>query len=777
MSSARDHLYSSQISASRLAWRLNDVLRADLMLDECEPARRGWEWRHLRDRAQPEIFRDDSPDLQYVTAVAFSPDGSRLASARYNPFVGGAEVAAKQKSVRVSALAGRGETLSFSAMATPCRIGFSPDGELLAASNYSTGATVWRLADGHVVHHWPASGTIAFSPDGMMIASADDKAVTLRDGKTGVILRKLPVGGGRATFRGDGQALAVSGLDAVVVVDVADGRQLARLAHGAGENEARLVRQFPAEGPALAFHPDGSRIAVATDPPRIWEIASGRIEQTLIGHEGLALDIAFSPDGRRVATAGADTTVRLWDAESGIQLGILRGHAEWASSVTFHPDGWAVATGGRHSGDVKVWDLTRELEHRSLPRAQAQTMVFDSQRRLHYLDGNGQLQTYEPESNLRKLGPFVDLTMEWLTPARTADFSADGTRLATVSRDRTVVRVWDVTTGQELQALRGLPSPAMFVACSPTGRRAAAIGMKNISLDPEGRNLRVWDTATADVLATLRVSRFPIRYNHGAVAFSPDESRVAFDDYSTAPDGSVKTWIRTWDLPGGKEGIRVPFAGYVIAIRFSDDGTLMAASEIKGGLAIWDAATGTPIVGLTRQEKPIYQLSFSPDGRRLAGVSRDRARVWDVKEGRELVELRIDAPAVGRRLQSQHCLGSRLAASGQLELGLEHHVLGRTASSRRARRALQPGARPHPRLAPRPARVGGERPPEICGRVSSDADPQTGAPGRGHGDPARSGAPEARRLIARPKPISPAGSRAASPTTAEPGTLTHGRCW
>jgi len=645
---ARNHLYASQIARARLEWRLNDVGRAGIILDECEPSRRGWEWRYLQDLARPEVFHAElKSEYQYISAVAFSPEGSRLAFTGWDPFRKVPET--QPAPIDVWDFREGRKIWSFEGFPLACRVSFSPDGRFLAASGHTSGLAVWNLNDGRKVHSWPSGGSLTFSPDGRFLASGESKAVLFRDAGTGAEVRRIASSGGRATFSPDGRLLAVSGPEAVEILDVATGQRTTSLPYGTGEDRARHDRMFHDEGPDLSFSPDGKRLVVATDPPKVWDLTTGRTEFALIGHEGRVMGVAFGPDGRKVATAGADTTVRLWDAKNGSELEILRGHLEIAGCLAFHPDGWALASGGRHSAEVKVWDLTRHPEYRRIPISSSQALHFGGGRKLLAIDTFGQILTHDSNAGTLRRGAILDVTSDWITPAVTADFSDDGSLVATIAHDRNVTKLYDVATGQETAALTRLPSPATMVDISADGSRVLAMGMKRIDLDPN-RDIRVWDAKTGDVVADFRASRFPIRYIHGAAVLSPDGSRLAFDDYERpsgqGPGDPTVTRIRVKDLPSTKERFNVALQGQcrIIAMTFSPDGRFLAVAdlgEIESHITVLDANSGAVVMRSPKQDLPSYRLSFNPDSRLLSAAERDKVSIWDVREGRELLVLRI----------------------------------------------------------------------------------------------------------------------------------------
>jgi eukaryotic-like serine/threonine-protein kinase len=297
-----------------------------------------------------------------------------------------------------------------------------------------------------------------------------------------------------------------------------------------------------------------------------WHAGSRPVERTLTHREAVHA-VAFSPDGRRLATACADRTARLWDVATGAQLAAPIGHDANVLAVTFSPDGRLAATAGS-DGVLRLCD------------AMTGAPVGD--------DGR-----YD-------------------APATAVRFSPDGSRLAAAASDGTM-RLWDASTGTRLGEWPRPEADIRALALSPDGRRLLG-GCR------DGR-VRLWDTGDGALL---------IEMLHGsaaevvAVAFDPDGRSIA----SACSNGNARLWHVDTGRPIGEPmSHRAP----VECLAFHPDGTLVATGCRDGTARMWDAGTGLAVGPPLEHRGAVLDLAFSPDGRRLATACTDAmARCWRV---------------------------------------------------------------------------------------------------------------------------------------------------
>ncbi|HYP94168.1 MAG TPA: TIR domain-containing protein [Mycobacterium sp.] len=421
----------------------------------------------------------------------------------------------------------------------------------------------------------------------------------------------------------------------------------------------------------VAYSPDGRRIAVAAAEAghtvQIFDAETGQpAGPPLRGHDGHVQSIAYSPDGHRIATGSADKTVRMWDADTGQPIGApLRGHDEAVLRVAFSPDGHRIASGG-FDNTLRRWDAdTGQPIGEPLSSDQpgvVTTVAFSPDGRRIAVGGgfDSAVHLFDADTG-RPAGQLSGHT----GVVNSVAFSRDGRTVATGSDDRTV-RLWDAQTLQPVGApFTGHQNAILIVAFSPDGHRLISGAFDD--------TVRVWDTITGRPLIGHQdmVTR---------VAFSPDGHRIA----SASFDKTIRLWDAQTHQPVGAP--LTGHEGWVTSVAFSPDGRRIASASADKTLRIWDADTGQPIgQPLRGHDDVVNSVAYSPDGHRLATGSADNTvRIWDADTLAPIGDpLKHDAPVIaavfspdGRHIAtSSYDQTMRLwdANTGQLLTGPVHH--------------------------------------------------------------------------------------------------------
>jgi WD40 repeat protein/serine/threonine protein kinase len=452
-----------------------------------------------------------------------------------------------------------------------------------------------------------------------------------------------------------------------------------------------------------AFSPDGKQLALTgltgenfRGVVKVVDAATGKELVTFIGHEKPVYAIAFSPDSKRLASAGGDAKVKIWEASTGKELQALQGVGYGHTCVAFSPDGQYVAAGAHSGGTVKIWDVTTGCEMLNPKHlASIESLTFSPDGRLLAAANSlGHVAIMQAATGAKVLSFRAHTGCVY-----SVAFSPDSKRLATASGfGEDSVKIWDTATGEQVRTIRGHDGGVHGVAFSPDGRRVAAASGA----------VKIWDI-TADQEA-LSVKRGP-----GPIwrmAFSPDGRLLA----STARNGpapelwDTKAWAASspapslWDpkswvaatapILKGPKGEPYTGADYgeVIDTVFSADGQRLAAAvrihdpkskEDIIPVRVWDIKTGRQLCTLTGQTHWVSSMAFSPDGHHLASVSHKRndkavVKVWDVSTGQEVLDQRLPARHIaalafspdGRRLASAVWTYSKERKQGRHEVKL-----------------------------------------------------------------------------------------------------------
>ena len=369
---------------------------------------------------------------------------------------------------------------------------------------------------------------------------------------------------------------------------------------------------------AVAFSPDGKFLATgdSNGEVRLWQVADAQPVLTFQGHTSWVFSVDWSPDGQSIVSGSYDQTVRLWDVKQGKCLKTL-----WEKnsvlSVAWSPDGQTIATGS-YDQTVKLWDPKRGS---CLKTLQGHTnWVFS----VAWSPDGQTLASGSNDQTIRlwdaRQGKWIKTLAGHSNWVRAVAFSPDGQTLASGSYDQTV-KLWNTHSGRCFKTLVGHSNWVLSLVWSPDGQTLAS--------GSYDQTVRFWDTSSDQCCKILQGHSNWVR----AVAFSPDGQTLA--------SGSYDQTVKLWDTRSGQ--CLKTFLGYsnwVLSVAWNPDGQTLASGSQDRTVKLWDVSRGQCLKTFLGHSNTVLSVAWSPDGQTLASGSQDRiVKLWDVKQGKCLKTL------------------------------------------------------------------------------------------------------------------------------------------
>jgi WD40 repeat protein len=650
----RHLLYLAEVRRAQQALESADLDQAKRLLQHWAPRGDGltdlrdWEWHFLRERMQGRFTLDAHAGR--ASAVAYSPDGKRLASAGGEPTrPGEIKIWDTATGKLVATLKGHADSVT--------SLHYHPRGHLLASGSFDKTVKIWDLERnqelvtlrGHTKH---VAGVAFSAQEPILVSGGGDRNVRLwnyeaiaKGDKSAV--KVLPghlkeVSGVAVSPAGD--VAASAGLDGLVLLwDIKSGALRDTLKGHEGDV---LCVAFSPSGKILA---SGGGKGSMRGEVKFWETDTGQLRFARYGLSDRILGLAFSKDGK-LAAAGRDGVVRIWDQAISSEALRFRGDPHQVSAVAFSPDGQHVSWAGR-SGRVNIALSSGGLEALNLANYPVEALAFGPAGRFLACAGGSSKDTrpiqvwnldrpdepilfkghvggimalaFSPDG--RHLAAAGEDRVVRIHDLRNSDkpplslighggrigalaYRADGTLLASASDDETI-RLWNPVDGKSERVLTGHKNDVLTVAFSPDGRWLAS-GAFN-------KTLRVWDLRD---FTSMELKGHTGAVN--AVAFSPNSQQLA----SAGGDRTVRIWDVDKDTEFMKlEGSPSP----VVGLAYHKGGRRLVTACQDKMIRIWDVVTHQEILELEEPSGNVRAVAFSRDGRYLAAATSRGVRVWD----------------------------------------------------------------------------------------------------------------------------------------------------
>lgn len=501
---------------------------------------------------------------------------------------------------------------------------FSPDGKILVTGHTEGFLCFWDVNSGQQLisyqGHVGSAWCLAFSPDGKILASGGhDTVIKLWDIHTRECIKILEghtQGVFSVIFTPNGQQLISGSTDYTIKVWQLSSGKCTQ--NWTGQENATTFIDLSPNGSILAAGGKSDHII------QLWDLATGRVEKTLLGHTDWIMSVAFSRQGI-LASSSLDQTIRLWDVDQGICLGILKGHTNGVLKIVFVGEGNLLASCSVDC-TIRLWDITTKQCIKTFQghtnsisaiacNPQATLLASggdDFAVKLWHISHGACIRTFKARPN-------------WIGTVAYNPVSNSTWSFASGSEDQTV-RLWNLEG--ECRSLHGHTDYIFAVAFSPVSAASPEGFGSKLASSSADQTIRLWDINTSQCIKSFHGHTGMVT----GVAFSPDGNLLASSSY----DRTIKLWhVDTGQL------LHTFSENIAMSVTFSPDGQTLVAGSFDNQVRIWDIATKECRQTLIGHNYWVWRVAYSPDGTVLATASSGdlTIRLWDVKTGKCLLIL------------------------------------------------------------------------------------------------------------------------------------------
>lgn len=537
-------------------------------------------------------------------------------------------------------------------------VAFSPDGKYILSGSYDKTVKLWDRRTGRMVRnfvgHTDWVSSVAFSPDGKyIISSSADKSIRLWDQISGRLIRQyLPVEGPCAVaISNDGNYLAAGGADKIIRIwqlqtgeflrsfvghtnrinSIAFSPDSTLLLSGSTDNSIKLwnantglsIRDFVGHSnrvTSVAFSHDGKLILSGSDDKTIksWDRETGKVIRSFVGHEGQVTSVAFSPDNQYILSGSYDRIVKLWSCRMAVATS-YPGHHNKISSVAFSPDG-NFGVSGSYDNMLRLWDLRSGEEIVPYPQGHTDRVNF-----IAFSPDGKSLATASDDGSIKiwdlKTSKLIQ-TFKGIARGGMVAFSPDGKCLASMVENNTI-RMWDVNSGQTIRDFRGHKALIRSISFSPDGSKI---------LSGSYDSLKIWDSQTARLVLDIPAYT---SWNSSSL-FALGGNAVVAD----CKDNSIKL-CNTQDGSIIREFLG--HNGQIMSLDVLPDGQFMVSASDDRIVKLWNIKTGELIREFSHPSS-ICAIACSPDGKYVATSSTgdQMIRLWKLESGKEVDAILCD---------------------------------------------------------------------------------------------------------------------------------------